>query len=89
MTCVAGSRGTEFIKVSDPIKQRNSIYLLSGELDTYKLAASELEDPILIAGNKLVISLKDDAEYLCTYDSAEEEALINQETLAGGDIVSD
>ena len=34
-----------------------------------------------------MISQKDDAEYLCTYDSAEEEALINQEAFAGGDIV--
>jgi len=88
MTCVAGSRGTEFIVASDPASRLDSIYLLSGELDTYNLASAGPEDAVLTAGNKLVIRQEDGAEFMGPYENSEAEDFASHHNLSGGDEVT-
>ena len=84
MTCVAGSRGTEFIVTSDPIGGVSGIHLLSGELNVYNLAAAGPEDEILTAGNTLVVTANGDQTVL-EYDESFIQSIMDSQNLAGGE----
>jgi len=73
-TVVLGTRGTEFVVIHDPDVQNTSIYLMSGELDYYNLAAAGPEDAVLTAGQKLVV-MEDGTETVQPINEAELESV--------------
>ena len=75
-TVVAGSRGTEFVVSYDPETQRSNIYLISGEVDYFNLAASGPEDAVLTAGEKLTV-MENGQEAVSSYDDAELKTLLD------------
>lgn len=83
-TIVAGSRGTEFILSYDSATQTSNLYLISGKMDYYNLAAGGSEDALLSAGNILTVQKNGD-ETVDPYNPDELDALISENNLTAGD----